>query len=82
MFGSFVVQKRFGQAFNGWWCRLPTRVYALVGVYLCRFASTCSLLAVVMESECGILVFVSGNHGMEVMCIGADLGMRGGSPLY
>ena len=49
---------------------------------LCRFASTCSLLAVVMESECGILVFVSGNHGMEVMCIGADLGMRGGSPLY
>ena len=39
-------------------------------------------LAVVMESGCGILVFVSGNHGMEVMCIGADLGMRGGSPLY
>ena len=35
-----------------------------------------------MESGCGVLVFVSGNHGMEVMCIGADLGMRGGSPLY
>ena len=39
-------------------------------------------LAVVLESGCGILVYVSGNHGMEVMCIGADLGMRGGSPLY
>ena len=37
MLGSFVVQKRFGQAFNGWWCRLPTALYALVGIYLARF---------------------------------------------
>ena len=58
-------------------------LYALVGVYLARSwwnlvpvcASTCSLLAVIIQS---VLLWI----GRFREYISADLGMRGGSPLY